>query len=171
MKNTIIKSLLAVVFGIVIGIFSKWGDVIPGDNLIKYFGWISTGVIIWLVIGSFLIIKTKNRKEFSIVYLLFMISMLISYYIFSLLIVKYLVKRIVIFWIIIFIGSFILGNIIYGKKNTNLFRILFILASIIFLIYDAIEINGINLIAIIPELLMVVYVLIIISKSIKKTKN
>ena len=171
MKNTIIKSLLAVVFGIVIGIFSKWGDVIPGDNLIKYFGWISTGVIIWLVIGSFLIIKTKNRKEFSIVYLLFMISMLISYYIFSLLIVKYLVKRIVIFWIIIFIGSFILGNIIYGKKNTNLFRILFILASIIFLIYDAIEINGINLIAIIPELLMVVYALIIISKSIKKTKN
>lgn len=171
MKNTIIKSLLAVVFGIVIGIFSKWGDVIPGDNLIKYFGWISTGVIIWLVIGSFLIIKTKNRKEFSIVYSLFMISMLISYYIFSLLIVKYLVKRIVIFWIIIFIGSFILGNIIYGKKNTNLFRILFILASIIFLIYDAIEINGINLIAIIPELLIVVYVLIIISKSIKKTKN
>ena len=171
MKNTIIKSLLAVVFGIVIGIFSKWGDVIPGDNLIKYFGWISTGVIIWLVIGSFLIIKTKNRKEFSIIYSLFMISMLISYYVFSLLIVKYLVKRIVIFWIIIFIGSFILGNIIYGKKNTNLFRILFILASIIFLIYDAIEINGINLIAIIPELLMVVYVLIIISKSIKKTKN
>ncbi len=171
MKNTIIKSLLAVVFGIVIGIFSKWGDVIPGDNLIKYFGWISTGVIIWLVIGSFLIIKTKNRKEFSIVYSLFMISMLISYYVFSLLIVKYLVKRIVIFWIIIFIGSFILGNIIYGKKNTNLFRILFILASIIFLIYDAIEINGINLIAIIPELLMVVYVLIIISKSIKKIKN
>lgn len=171
MKNTIIKSLLAVVFGIVIGIFSKWGDVIPGDNLIKYFGWISTGVIIWLVIGSFLIIKTKNRKEFSIVYSLFMISMLTSYYVFSLLIVKYLVKRIVIFWIIIFIGSFILGNIIYGKKNTNLFRILFILASIIFLIYDAIEINGINLIAIIPELLMVVYVLIIISKSIKKTKN
>ena len=46
MKNTIIKSVLAVVFGIVIGIFSKWGDIIPGDNLIKYFGWISTGVII-----------------------------------------------------------------------------------------------------------------------------
>ena len=171
MKNTIIKSVLAVVFGIVIGIFSKWGDIIPGDNLIKYFGWISTGVIIWLAIGSFLIIKAKNRKEFSIVYSLFMISMLISYYVFSLLVVKYLVQKIIIFWIIMFIGSLILGNIIYDKKNTNMFRILFILASIIFLIYDAIEINGINLIAIIPEVLMVVYVLIIISKSIKKSKN
>lgn len=51
-----------------------------------------------------------------------------------------------------------------------MFRILFILASIIFLIYDAIEINGINLIAIIPEVLMVVYILIITSKSIKETK-
>ena len=170
MKNTIIKSVLAVVFGIVIGIFSKWGDVIPGDNLIKYFGWISTGVIIWLVIGSFLIIKTKYRKEFSIVYSLFMISMLISYYVFSLLVVKYLVQKIIIFWIIMFIGSLILGNIIYDKKKTNMFRILFILASIIFLIYDAIEINGINLIAIIPEVLMVVYILIITSKSIKETK-
>lgn len=171
MKNTIIKSVLAVVFGIVIGVFSKWGDVIPGDNLIKYFGWISTGVIIWLVIGSFLIIKTKNRKEFSIVYSLFMISMLISYYIFSLFVVKYLAQRIVMFWIIMFIGSLILGNIIYGKKNTNLFRILFVLASIIFLIYDAIEINGINLKAVIPELLMVIYDLVIISKGINKAKN
>ena len=170
MKNIIIKSVLAVVFGIVIGVFSKWGDVIPGDNLIKYFGWISTGVIIWLAIGSFLIIKAKNRKEFSIVYSLFMISMLISYYVFSLLVVKYLVQKIIIFWIIMFIGSLILGNIIYDKKNTNMFRILFILASIIFLIYDAIEINGINLIAIIPEVLMVVYILIITSKSIKETK-
>lgn len=70
-----------------------------------------------------------------------------------------------------FIGSLILGNIIYDKKNTYLFRILFILVSIMFLIYDAIEINGINLIAIIPEVLMVVYVLIIINKSIKKSKN
>ena len=148
MKNIIIKSVLAVVFGIVIGVFSKWGDVIPGDNLIKYFGWISTGVIIWLVIGSFLIIKIKNRKEFSIVYSLFMISMLISYYVFSLLVVKYLVQKIVIFWIIMVIGSLILGNIIY----------------------DAIEINGINLIAIIPEVLMVVYLLIIISKGIKEVK-
>ena len=70
-----------------------------------------------------------------------------------------------------FIGTLILGNIIYDKKNTNLFKILFILASIIFLIYDAIEINGINLIAIIPEVLMVVYDLVIISKSIKQVKN
>ena len=69
-----------------------------------------------------------------------------------------------------FIGSLILGNIIYDKKNTNLFRILFILTSIIFLIYDAIEINGINLIAIIPEVLMVIYDLVIISKSIKEVK-
>lgn len=42
--------------------------------------------------------------------------------------------------------------------------------NLIFLIYDAIEINGINLIAIIPEVLMVIYDLVIISKSIKEVK-
>ena len=47
MKNTIIKSVLAVVFGIVIGVFSKWGDVIPGDNLIKYFGYLQVLLFGW----------------------------------------------------------------------------------------------------------------------------
>ena len=100
-----------------------------------------------------------------------MISMLVAYYIFSAVVVKYFFRKIVIFWIIMFIGSLILGNLIYSKKNTNLFRILFILVSIVFLVYDAIEINGINLRAIGPELLMVIIDLIVINKSIKKSKT
>ena len=55
MKNTIIKSILAVILGLVIGIFSKWGDVMSGDNVISYFGLISTGLVIWLAIGTLLI--------------------------------------------------------------------------------------------------------------------
>ena len=100
MKNTIIESILAVILGLVIGIFSKWGDVMPGDNVISYFGLISTGLVIWLAIGTLLILKSKNRKEFSIIYSLFMISMLISYYLFSATVVKYLYTRIIIFWIV-----------------------------------------------------------------------
>ena len=56
MKNIVVKSILAVAIGIVIGIFSKWGDVISGNNVISYFGLISTGLVIWLVIGSLLIL-------------------------------------------------------------------------------------------------------------------
>lgn len=146
---------------------SKWGDVIPGDNIIKYFGWISTGVVIWLSIGSYLIVNSNNRKDFNIVYSLFMISMLISYYLFSLIVVKYIYVRIIIFWIIMFIGSIILSNIIYNKRHTNLFLILYVLSSIIFLIYDAIEVNGLALQAFIPELLLSIFVLLNIIKSNK----
>ena len=123
MKNTIIKSILAVILGLVIGIFSKWGDVMSGDNVISYFGLISTGLVIWLAIGTLLILKSKNRKEFSIIYSLFMISMLISYYLFSATVVKYLYTRIIIFWIVIFIVALILGNIIFSKRHTRLFRL------------------------------------------------
>ena len=171
MKNTIIKSILAVILGLVIGIFSKWGDVMPGDNVIIYFGLISTGLVIWLAIGTLLILKSKNRKEFSIIYSLFMISMLISYYLFSATVVKYLYNRIIIFWIVIFIVALILGNIIFSKRHTRLFRLLFVLASIIFLIYDAIEINGIQLQVVIPELLLSILVLITINKSIKNNNK
>lgn len=171
MKNTIIESILAVILGLVIGIFSKWGDVMPGDNVISYFGLISTGLVIWLAIGTLLILKSKNRKEFSIIYSLFMISMLISYYLFSATVVKYLYTRIIIFWIVIFIVALILGNIIFSKRHKRLFILLFVLASIIFLIYDAIEINGIQLQAVIPELLLSILVLITINKSIKNNNK
>ena len=69
-----------------------------------------------------------------------------------------------------FIISLILGNIIYNKKSTNLIRILFMIASIIFLIFDAIEINGIDLKIIILELLLVIIDLNVISKNIKNYK-
>lgn len=167
MKNITIKSFLALISGIVIGILSKWGDVVPVGNIISYFGLISSGIVLWLVIGTILIIKSKNKKEFNIIYSLFMISMLLSYYLFSALVVKYLVPKIIFFWTIMFIISLILGNIIYNKKSTNLFRILFLIASIIFLIFDTIEINGIDLKIIILELLLVIIGLNVISKNIK----
>ncbi len=167
MNKVTVKSFFAIIFGIIIGIFLKWGDIMPGDNIITYFGWISTGIIIWLFIGSLLIIKSKNRKEFSIVYLLFMMSMLASYYLFSAIIVKYLYTKIIIFWIIMFMASLVFGNIIFNKRYTNIFRVLYVLASIVFLIYDAIEINGISLQAIIPELLLTIFILLLINKNIK----
>ena len=97
MKNITIKSFLALISGIVIGILSKWGDVVPVGNIINYFGLISSGIVLWLVIGTILIIKSKTRKEFNIIYLSFMISMLLSYYLFSALVVKYLVPKIIFF--------------------------------------------------------------------------
>lgn len=163
------KNILIIILGIIIGIFSKWGDVIPNENIISYFGFISSGIVLWLMIGTILLFISKNRKEFSIMYSLFMTAMLISYYLFSSLIVKYLYVRIIIFWIMMLIVSLIFGNIIFYKRYTKTFKLLFILSSIVFLIYDAIKINGIQFEIIILEIIIIIFTMRIIKKI--KSKN
>lgn len=128
MKKQIIKIIFLIIIGAVIGVLSKWGDVIAGMNFLHYFGLISSGIVLWLVIGILLLVKSETRKEFNILYFSFMTSMLISYYLFSALIVKYIYIKIIIFWIIMLMCSIILGNIIFNKRHTKLIRNLYIIA-------------------------------------------
>ena len=169
MKKQIIKIIFLISIGAVIGVLSKWGDVIAGMNFLHYFGLISSGIVLWLVIGILLLLKSETRKEFNILYFSFMTSMLISYYLFSALIVKYIYIKIIIFWIIMLMCSIILGNIIFNKRHTKLIRNLYIIASMILIIYDAIIINGIQMEIVIIEMMLSLITLTLINKEIKKT--
>ena len=168
MKKQIIKIIFLIIIGAVIGVLSKWGDVIAGMNFLHYFGLISSGIVLWLVIGILLLVKSETRKEFNILYFSFMTSMLISYYLFSALIVKYIYIKIIIFWIIMLMCSIILGNIIFNKRHTKLIRNLYIIASMILIIYDAIIINGIQMEIVIIEMMVSLITLTLINKEIKK---
>ena len=168
MKKQIIKIIFLIIIGAVIGVLSKWGDVIAGMNFLHYFGLISSGIVLWLVIGILLLVKSETRKEFNILYFSFMTSMLISYYLFSALIVKYIYIKIIIFWIIMLMCSIILGNIIFNKRHTKLIRNLYIIASMILIIYDAIIINGIQMEIVIIEMMLSLISLTLINKEIKK---
>lgn len=168
MKKQIIKIIFLIIIGAVIGVLSKWGDVIAGMNFLHYFGLISSGIVLWLVIGILLLVKSETRKEFNILYFSFMASMLISYYLFSALIVKYIYIKIIIFWIIMLMCSIILGNIIFNKRHTKLIRNLYIIASMILIIYDAIIINGIQMEIVIIEMMLSLITLTLINKEIKK---
>lgn len=168
MKKQIIKIIFLIIIGAVIGVLSKWGDVIAGMNFLHYFGLISSGIVLWLVIGILLLVKSETRKEFNILYFSFMTSMLISYYLFSALIVKYIYIKIIIFWIIMLMCSIILGNIIFNKRHTKLIRNLYIIASMILIIYDAIIINGIQMEIVIIEMMLSLITLTLINKEIKK---
>ena len=137
-------------------------------NFLHYFGLISSGIVLWLVIGILLLVKSETRKEFNILYFSFMTSMLISYYLFSALIVKYIYIKIIIFWIIMLMCSIILGNIIFNKRHTKLIRNLYIIASMILIIYDAIIINGIQMEIVIIEMMLSLITLTLINKEIKK---
>lgn len=168
MKKQIIKIIFLIIIGAVIGVLSKWGDVIAGMNFLHYFGLISSGIVLWLVIGILLLVKSETRKEFNILYFSFMTSMLISYYLFSALIVKYIYIKIIIFWIIMLMCQIILGNIIFNKRHTKLIRNLYIIASMILIIYDAIIINGIQMEIVIIEMMLSLITLTLINKEIKK---
>lgn len=168
MKKQIIKIIFLIIIGAVIGVLSKWGDVIAGMNFLHYFGLISSGIVLWLVIGILLLVKSETRKEFNILYFSFMTSMLISYYLFSALIVKYIYIKIIIFWIIMLMCSIILGNIIFNKRHTKLIRNLYIIASMILIIYDAIIINAIQMEIVIIEMMLSLITLTLINKEIKK---
>ena len=168
MKKQIIKIIFLIIIGAIVGVLSKWGEVIAGMNFLHYFGLISSGVMLWLVIGILLLVKSETRKEFNILYFSFMTSMLISYYLFSALIVKYIYIKIIIFWIIMLMCSIILGNIIFNKRHTKLIRNLYIIASMILIIYDAIIINGIQMEIVIIEMMLSLITLTLINKEIKK---
>lgn len=165
MKKQIVKGILVIIVGAIIGVLSKWGDVIPGENFIHYFGLISSGLVLWLVIGILLLIKSQNRKEFNILYFAFMTSMLISYYLFSALIVKYLYIKIIIFWIALLIISILLANIIFNRRHTKLIRNLYVIISIILIIYDAMIINGIQIEVVVIEILLSLITLILIKRN------
>ena len=167
MKKQIIKIIFLIIIGAVIGVLSKWGEI-AGMNFLHYFGLISSGIVLWLVIGILLLVKSETRKEFNILYFSFMTSMLISYYLFSALIVKYIYIKIIIFWIIMLMCSIILGNIIFNKRHTKLIRNLYIIASMILIIYDAIIINGIQMEIVIIEMMLSLITLTLINKEIKK---
>ena len=167
MSDSLKDKLIFTFDGVIIGVLSKWGDVIVGMNLIHYFGLVSSGLVLWLIIGILLLVKSGNRKEFNILYFTFMISMLIAYYLFSALIVKYLYIKIILFWIIMLMCSIILGNIIFNKRHTKLIRNLYIIISIILIIYDAIIINGIQMEVVITEMLLSLITLTLINKEIK----
>ena len=64
--------------------------------------------------------------------------------------------------------SIILGNIIFNKSHTKLIRNLYIIASMILIIYDAIIINGIQMEIVIIEMMLSLITLTLINKEIKK---
>ena len=63
----------------------------------------------------------------------FMLPMLLAYYIFSVLAVKYFNIKIALFWCAAFACSLAIGNIIFPKRHTRLFVALFIIASAAFI--------------------------------------
>lgn len=81
--------LFMIIAGAVFGILAKYGDIAYANSIFSFFGLLTSGFAIWLVIGTAIIYISSSRKQLSVLLSSFMLPMLLAYYIFSVLAVKY----------------------------------------------------------------------------------
>lgn len=166
-KKVFRNPLFMIAAGAAFGILAKYGDIAYASSIFSYFGLLTSGFAIWLVIGTAIIYISNSRKQLSVLLSSFMLPMLLAYYLFSVLVVKYFNIKIALFWCAAFACSLAIGNIIFPKRHTRLFVTLFILASAAFATADAIIINGVNILLILCESALCIAAAILISRKIK----
>lgn len=129
LKQKSIHTILLIMFGLGIGIFQKWLDVTPSNelpalfemiDLTNFFGRIS----IWIFICSMISIYSESPLRASLNTFSFLISMLASYYLYSNFIAGFLPIMYVIFWIILSILSLFMAYICWYAKGKGIVGIL-----------------------------------------------
>ena len=74
-----LKILAMIIFGIIIGIFSKYSDT-SGKTFSHYFGILSSGIFFWFFIATFIYFarnETSNFGDFSnVFYLVYLLELI-----------------------------------------------------------------------------------------------
>lgn len=170
MSKRIRNSIIVVIIGIALGVLSKLGDVSTQGTLIGNigfsFGLVSSGFTIWIFMCLLISNKSSDRKNAIINVILFLLSMLISYYIYSKFIVDYLSLRIVKFWLLMLIPSAIASYLVFDIKNkNNIFKAFALIVSVVLSVYGIIFIEGIDFYSLIFEIVLLICIFIIIFKK------
>lgn len=163
-----IRFIISVLLGLIMGVVSKAGDVaVQGTfygDLLWNMGLVTTGFLIWCLVGYFNAITCKNLKSALINNTLFFLSMLLSYYLYSYFVVGYLNRRIVVFWLMMIIPVLIATKLIRKYQRNKKFKALTITAVGILFLTDVIIIQGFELISLIIELILMTGIMIMIVK-------
>ncbi|MCH5314859.1 MAG: hypothetical protein J1E81_03015 [Eubacterium sp.] len=168
LKRRFTNPVVLILLGIVLGVSSKYGDIAYANSFFSYFGLLTSGLLFWLVLCTVIIYATDSKKQAIIKIVCLMLPMLVAYYLYSYFIVKYLSIKVALFWSAMLIVSLLITNFIWQIRFQKAFRTLFIIASVLAIVYDAIIINGVQFAIIIPEIIFAVAELIYINKSINK---
>lgn len=166
MKKIAVNPLIFMLLGVLLGIASKYGDLAYANSFFSWFGLLSSGLLFWLVLYTVILYLSESRTQAMQLITSLMLPMLLSYYVYSYWFADYLSMKVVRFWMVMCAASLLLACCVFGLRYRKGFRILFVIASLLAIGYDAIAVNGVDFAVMIPEILLSVLLLRFLNRTI-----
>lgn len=145
-KKEILIFILSVISGSFLGFLSKYGDVaIMGSlfgDIMSAFGNLTSAFFIWIAACAIIVLYSEKRIYSSLNVFAFLLSMLITYYLYSSLVVEYLSVRVTVFWAIMLLPSAILACIVWGMRQNKKLRNAVIALSTLEMVFDVFILQG-----------------------------
>ena len=172
------RIIVSLLLGLISGVISKAGDVAAtvtfGGDVLWNIGLITSGFLIWCLIGYYNAASGQSLKQAVVSNAVFFASLFVSYYLYSYFIAEYFNIRIVLFWLLMLIPVMVLTYLLRKYRGNRIFTALSLAAACGLFILDVFFIQGIEWIPLLFEILLLTCIIVLIIKynsAVETQKN
>lgn len=154
--------LCPAILGILLGIFSKavdFGSYGAEIGWIYAIGLVTSGFTPWVLLASYIALKSKSDIRAALRVGIFLLTMLIGYYIYSFVFANYLSLRVVKFWLIMVIPSVVLAYFCRRIKANKFLRFFAMLFAAVLSLYSIVRIESLQIQCILIEVILFVLII------------